>query len=283
MITRRLSDLYQTGKLVSLTDGDGPDVQVWLHKLNPVDRETCLRRANAAKARFMIEADNEDSERFQAMYAQVREIPDRDSVVGVIVSEDIMKHRERVEAKLLNDEDTWGKDDYLQGLLDAWVGDDDNPGLAATFAEYPDDPEAVRVNTELTRFETEVGDQVRPYIEKLRRDLDDAPDDVIWRRGAHRMLEIRGNEAFNDEFDRQQLYFAVRDPEKRSERYFHSVHEIDDLDERVVIKLKTHYQNLTVSTTEGKDSRASQSSSNSSESTPEAETSQPSGQEAAVA
>ena len=80
MKRRRLADLYVRGKEVELNDGSGEPVVVWLHKLNGVDRESCLRRANAAKARFMIEADHEDSETFQAMYAQVRDTPDREGL-----------------------------------------------------------------------------------------------------------------------------------------------------------------------------------------------------------
>lgn len=274
MKRRRLADLYVKGKEVELDDGSGEPVVVWLQKLNGVDRESCLRRANSAKAKFMLEADDEDSEIFQAMYAEVRDANERDGLIGVVVAEDVQRHRARIEAKMAADEETWAKDNYLQGLIDSWIGDDDNPGLAATQAEDPDDPEVARVLGEIERFEAEVTAETRTYTSAVLKDWEDVPDEDLWRKASHRLLELKGTDIFNREFDRQQLFHCVREPDDHSRRYFGTVREIDDLDESIVARLLTHYNNMIVDMTEGKDSRASQPSSTSSDPSP-AEEAQP--------
>lgn len=276
---RRLSDLYVRGKEVELNDGQGEPVTVWLQKLNSVDRESCLRRANAAKARFMLEADKEDSEIFQAMYIGVREMHDRDGLVSLVIAEDVAKFRQRFESERSVDEETWGKDAYLQGLIDSWIGDDDNPGLAAAQTQDPDDPEAKRVLAEIERFEAEINAEVRTHTEMLQKDWELVDEDTLWRKATHRVLEIRGNESFNREFERQQLYYCTRNPDNHATRYFGTLQEIDDLDENVATALIRHYGVMAVDVVEGKDSPVSRSSSNSSDPSSEAEVSADSGPE----
>lgn len=282
MKRRRLNDLYARGVEVTLDDGTDQPVTIWLQKLSPIDRDTALRRGNAAQARFMIEADDESSETFQAMYANIREMgEDRDSLVGFLIAEDLTKYRESVASERGMDEETWAKEGYLQGLMDAWLGDDDNPGLAAVQAEDPEDPEAKRVMGEITRFENEIQELVTAERERLVKDWVDVPDDAIWRKSTHKMLELRGHERFNTEYERQVLFFAVRDPEAHAQRYFSTVSEVDDLDETVHAVLQQRYANLIVGPMEGKSLPASQDSSNSSGPSPEVEVSAASGPEAA--
>lgn len=280
---RRLSDLYVRGKEYKIDDGTDRPVKVWLHKLNAIDREACFRRASTAKARFNVDSDDEESDVFQSMYAQVREMGDADGLIAILVAEDLFKYRQSVEAELGQDEKTWGKDGYIQGLVDAWIGDDDNQGLAAVLARDAEDPEAKKVIAEINRFEKEVSDAVALESERLQKDWADTPEETLWRKSAHRILELRGNEIFNAEFERQQLFCSVREPDDHSKRYFKSLNEIDDLDEKVTEQLIKFYGLMVVDTTEGKDSRASQPSSNSSDPSSAEEAPPDSGQEAASA
>lgn len=283
MKKRRLGDLYVRGKEISIDDGTDDAVSVWLQKLNGIDRESCLRRSHAAKARFLTEADNEDSELFQSLYGQIRALPDREGLVAVIVAEDLAKFRQRVEAELAADEATWGKDNYLQGLVDAWIGDEDEGGLAAVMAQDPDDPEVQRVNAELERYEAEVVARVQAENERLMKDWSDAPNEVLWRRATGRLLDLRATEVFGKEFERQQLFYSVRDVDDHAKRYFGTLTEFDDLDDVVRDQLLKEYSELMVSPIEGKDSRASQASSNSSDPSPAEEALTDSGHEAANA
>lgn len=277
---RRLGDLYVRGKMLEPNDGTGEPVKVWMAKLNEIDRETAMRRANAVKARYMIEADNEDSETFIATYAEVRAIDDRDDLVAYIITEDLTKARRRIEAQRATDEESWGKEDYLQGLVDAWTGVDGESGLAAVFAEDPEDPEAIRVEKELARFEDEVRVAMGAEVERLTKDWADVSLDDLRRKVAHKLLEVRAGEQFAREFRRQQMFFALRDPVNRHQRYFERVAEVDDLDDDLREYLTEQYDGMVVEGAEGKGSPPVPTSSTSSESS---ESTLPSGPETAAA
>lgn len=275
---RRLADLYVRGTEVEFNDGEGEPVKIWIQKLNPIDREACLRRGNAAKARFMMEGDHEESELFHAAYSQIREMSsDRDGLIGIVVAEDVTAHRQKIEAQLTMDDQTWGKDNYLQGLIDAWIGDDANPGLAKTRAEDPEDPEAKRVIEEIERFEAEIGERVSSYVDQVKKDWEGTDDETLWRKAAHRIVELQGSEVFNREFERQQIFYCVREAGDHRKRYFSQVSEVDDIDEDLVKTILKHYGVMAVEAAEGKGLRPSQASSNSSEPQPEEETESDSG------
>jgi hypothetical protein len=280
MKRRRLSDLYVIGKKVELDDGTGEPVVVWLQKLNSIDRESCMRRSMAAKAQFLMKADDETGEVFEAAYATMRDETDHRELVRLIIAEDAAHYRQRVEAELFADEEGWGKENYLQGLVDSWIGDDANPGLAAAQAEDPEDPDAKRVLAEIERFENEVSERVKVHADQLERDWEDTPKETLWRKAAHRILELRAADIFNREFERQQLFYCVREPDEHGKRYFGTLTEVDDLDDTVRATLTRHYSNLIVDSAEGKGSRATPSSSNSSDQPSAGEAQQDSGQEA---
>jgi hypothetical protein len=163
------------------------------------------------------------------------------------------------------------------------MGDDDNPGLAAVLAEDPDDPEAKRVLTEIERFEKQVMEESAPEVERLQADWADAPAEKLWRATTHKLVERRSDTAWMREYERQQLFFSVRDPDDHSRRYFEAVSEIDDLEDSIRHFLIEKCTTLPVDPDEGKDSRASQPSSTSPELPSEADKSTDSGLQAASA
>lgn len=277
MKQRRLGDLYVRGKELAPDDGNGP-VKVWMAKLNEVDREAALRRANAAKARYLIDTDNEESDVFAAAYGDIREFEDRETLIRFIIGDELARARRRIEAERANDEDTWGKEGYLQGLYDEWTGTDESPGLKETFETNPGDPDVERVKAELDRYREEVDDEVRAYGERLEKDWVDVDLDTIRRRAAHELLQLRANEAFVREYQRQQLFYSIRDAANHRQRYFSNIGEVDDLDDEVRVYLIDQFNSLMVDHVEGKDSPPPAASSNSSDSTD-----QPSGPETAPA
>lgn len=264
MKRRRLGDLYVRGKALSVSDGEGEPVKVWLAKLNEVDREASLRRANAAKARFLMDAAHEDSEGFAAAYGEVRDVDDREELILFVIADELVKSRRAIEAERVGDEESWGKDDYLQGLLDAWNGDDENPGLSKAKEEDPDDPEAERVWLELGRFQDEVQAEIRADTDRRFKDWEDVELEDLRRKAAHKLVELRAADEFIKEFRRQQLFYAVREPNDHRKRYFATVAEIDDLDSELRDHLQNQYEELIVDRTEGKDSPRPAASSNSS-------------------
>jgi hypothetical protein len=283
MRRRHLKDLYVRGREFEINDGAGEGVKVWIQKINEIDREAVLRRANAAKSRFMLDADDEEGELFASMYGTVREFDDREDLITILIGDEIVKYRRKVEARLAGDDETWGKDGHLQGLTDAWLGDDDNPGLAAIMAEDPEDPEGKRVLAELERFEAQVLEESAGETQRLHDEWEAVPNEKLWREVTHKLLERRSDSAWMREYERQQLFFSVRDPEDHHRRYFEKVNEIDDLDDAIRKFLIEKCNSLAVDPDEGKESRANQDSSISPESPSVVAVSEASGLQAVTA
>lgn len=280
---RRLSDLYVRGKQVDIDDGTNDPVPLWLQKLNEIERDTVLRRATAAKARHRLDSEHEESELFVATLTSVVDYLDREGMMSIIIAEPIAKARERIEEQMRHDEDGWGKDDKIQALIDAWTGTDDAPGLAAAWAEDENDPAALKVKGEIEAFEADLEAAVNRETERLTQDWEAMPDLELARLAAREVLNRKADEAFLAEWTRQNIFHSVRDPDDHSKRYFETLAEVDDLDDKVRRILDRHMNELFVDMREGKELPATPASSTSSEPTVVEVRSNLSGPEAATA
>lgn len=264
MKKRRLQDLYVVGQELTIDDGKGP-VVVWLQKLNPVENEDALRRANAMRARMLISRNNEDSEEFQVALGEAFDYGNRENLVDYLIENDVAEVRlsrtAEEEAK-----DKWSKDGYLQGLRDAWVGTPDAPGLKDVYVENKDDPEASRVFGELKKFDNTVEAEIAGEKDRLRRDYEGMAEDDLRRKVAVRFVESRADAAWFREYARAEVYYATREPDKHKQRYFETRREVDELETAVLLSLQKAYAALKVDPLEGKDSGETEDSSPSSES-----------------
>jgi hypothetical protein len=280
---RRLGDLYVRGQETSLDDGSGEPVVFWLQKLNEIERDSVMRRASAAKARFALAAEQEEGEIFVAALGSMREYIDRQGQINIVIAEDAGKIRERIEAQLSLDEDGWGKDDKIKSLADAWTGDIETPGLAAAFAEDPNDPEAIRVKGELDAFEADVDRKVEQERADLVRDWETTPDNELELEATRVLLKRQASDAFMREYYRQHIFYSVRELDDHHKRYFGVIGEIDDLDDQVRKFLEDQCIAMIVGPSEGKASPPTPLSSISSETPSEPETAPASGPVAATA
>lgn len=272
--TRRLEDLYILGREVKLDDGGGEPVVVWLQKLNPMDQEKALRRANAARAQVLMARRNRSCEEWQEAYSDMEDLGSREALIEYIIADDLAKARESAEAELAFSEE-WAKDDYLQGLQDAW-NDPEKP-LSDEYAMDPEHPEAKRVFLEMKRFEEQVQAKIQPELDRLTKDYAALEDEDLHDRATDRMMEMKAGLAWLKEYRTCEIWLATRDPESHRQYYFGGREMVDVLAGEVFERLSSEYQKLIVGAAEGKDSRSTPSSSPPSEPTEKEETSQPSG------
>lgn len=280
---RRLSDLYVRGREVEVDDGTGEPVVIWLQKMNELDRDAVLRRANTAKARYRLEAQQEEDELFVATLTSVRDFLDRDGQLAIACADELGKARQRIEEQMIHDEDGWGKDNKIQTLIDAWTGTDDTPGLAAAFAEDENDPEAVRVKEEIEAYEEDLNRAVELEHERIQLEWASVSDGDVALAATREVLNRKADEEFMREWSRQQIFHCVRYPDDHHKRYFGTLAEVDDLHDKVRQFLDDQCNDLFVSPAEGKDSPANTPSSTSSEPTVVEVRSALSGPEAATA
>lgn len=255
--TRRLADLYVTGREFIFDDDDGENepVTVYIRKLTPVDNEQVMRRANAARAAMLVARRDRDSQEYKNLYSQVWDVGDTDSLVDQLISPELIKKRIAREAEIAFT-DEWNKDSYLQGLKDAW-----NDGLSDKYQENPDDLEAKRVFDELQRFEDAVTQAMKGEDEAIRRSFESKTEEELREKVLDQILELQSDVTWMSEYRKSELWLAVRDPKNRRERYFVSRDEVDELSYEMLKRLTEAYQSMSVDLTEGKDSRPTDSSS----------------------
>lgn len=275
MVARRLDDLYVLGRPFTVDDGQGP-VEVWLQKMDPLDADKALRKANAAKARMLMMRADEDSEDWLEMYADVCSFSNGD-LIEYLIAEDLAQFNESREAELAA-EDEWSEDGYLQGLRDAWNGTPDEPGLR----ERPeDDTERQKCWDELKRFNDALTPLVDGERDRLTADLKQSPIDLLRKQAVDRFLQVRAGSVWMTEFRTCEVAFGVRDAEHHDRYYFgmkgKETEEVDftrvrRLPPETYGKLVEAYGELVVPPQEGKDLPAAPSSSPPSGLSGEAET-----------
>jgi hypothetical protein len=293
---RRLGDLYVMGTPVEVTGRLGDVTTVWVQKLDPVDHDTCVRKAKAARARARASYRDTDSEEYLDARDTVESIP-RETLIETIISPEVDKIRESVRAELSMGEDSeWAKDDYLSGLYDEW-GD----ALSARYEEDPDDPEALRVLAEFERFEAALKEALDPQVDELRTMWTAADESALQEKALEVLIERQLQERWLEEFVRSEVWLATReacehclseidearrridageppqdaknlhqDPHPRY--YFVDRVEVDRLPPHVRSYLEAVYMQVAVDATEGKDLPETGASSGSSDSSEAEET-----------
>lgn len=267
---RRLTDLYLVGKMLTIDDGyteidptSGEEVAfepitVYLRKLNPIDQETCLRRANAERSKVLSIRNQPDSDEFRNYVTEAESMSQADKI-ALIIAEDVNKFRLAREAEIAA-EDEWSEDGYLDGLLEAWAG-----GMNDRYAADADDPEAKRVFEEMKRYQTIIDDLVsgeRDQLDEAHQKMDPEKLDELT---IQKLISYASDSRWIQEYRRSELWLSVRLAEDKKVRYFESREEVDELAIEVVTRLITAYQEINVPVLEGKGLAAIPASSDSSE------------------
>jgi hypothetical protein len=273
MKKRSLADLYVRGTSFTLDDGEG-EVVVWLQKLNPVERSAALKAADAARSRVLSMKRSPDSEEYQQMASDVLRAS-KEALVSLLVATERARITPLAFAEVA-DLAEWKDDNYLSGLQDAWAED-----LSKRFEENPEDAEAKVAHDALEKYADAVEEKVDDELSVFTDGIETMPDEEIEEMAIQQSLKTSGDVAWLSEFYRQEVFYAVRDPDNHKSKMFTTRSEVDDLQGEVFSALTDAIHALSVDPTEGKDSAETPPSSPSSDQSAAEETSNSSGQQAA--
>lgn len=246
---RKLSDLFVLGTEVVFEDGSDDPPKVWIQKLTPAETQEAADKARPEKMKILSIRRLEDDDPVKLRYIDEVEtsLEDRDDKFAFLLSDKIEKAAISAQEEVAS-RDEWAKDDYLEGLQEAWRVE-----LRDRYLLDQEDEEAKRVFNQLEKYTDQVTKEIEHASEELKREIDHLDDDELKRRCVRKLIEVYSDEALLEAFRTWQLYFAVRDPDKHSKRYFSSPEEIDSLQEPVLKRLRNEYAELSVEGFEGKD------------------------------
>jgi hypothetical protein len=242
------------GKEVEFDDGavddNGnaePPVKVWVQKLNPIDHSNAMKQANAARARILAMRKGSDDPEYMSLVSDVDDIPEREDLIQYAIAEQLYKAEMSAESELA-ESDEWSKDGYLEGLRDAWIG-----GLESKMVEFPDDPEVIKVRSELEKFRSSIDERMVEVKEDLMVQHEIYTDDELRQKVLTRMIDIQADMEWMKELRRCQVFYSCREPENHKVRYFSNLDEVDELPNEVFGVLLQAYEELEVPVSEGKD------------------------------
>lgn len=282
---RALKDLYRRGRIVVLddeeieVDGDGNEValepaKVWLQKPSHIEFEAGQRAANAAKARVLALRRNTDSIEYLAITAPAESMT-REELVDFLSMQAMVEKQPVIEAELAAEEE-WSKDQYLEGLREAWVD------LQVEYVGLPDEeksPESKRVFAELQRFRDELDARASGVARAVAKDLEGASEERMRTQVIDTYLDLEASQAWLTEIRYQRLLYGVRDPENHSKRLLLTKDDLAELSDETRNRLLEEMEALVVDVLAGKGSLGSRASLPSAEQ-PELATGPSSGPEA---
>jgi len=271
---KTLKDLYKIGLATKIPDGDDY-VEIWIQKLTQLEAKTALKKANAARSRVHAMLQDSNSDEYRSLRSLTDEMTQEQLVEYMVASQRAKLELVR-EAELIGEEKSkWGKNDYLEGLREAW-----EDGMSERYhkaTEEDPDPEAQQVFEELKAFSAQVDRRLDLEMEKYKKDLDGKTVEVLCDKIMEQLQELQCSMAWVEEFKRCEVWLCTRDPEDHNQRLLEDRLDVDDLDQKAIEKIYEEYEKVRVDTTEGKDSEGTPNSSPSSNSSEKGETSDSSG------
>lgn len=244
-LTRKLTDLFVEGTTLTIDDGKGEPVELYIRKITPLDAEEAYRAANASRSQALAMRTQPDDPIYQIIQRRCEEATKEEMVESLVESE-VAKRQPILEAEL-ESEEKWSKDDYLQGLHDAWESK-----LKKKHFTEPDE-ETEHVLAEMTAFKDELDKRLTKEQEAATKDINSLSHVKVKDRYFDAQIERQGEIAWLTEFRRQELFHAVRDAADHDVRAFESAREVDASSPELVKKLRDAYNNISVDPTEGKD------------------------------
>jgi hypothetical protein len=228
---KKLSELFKRGVEIRFDvdgghigpfkDDDGKDlpatddqVAMWVQAPSPYQREMALRDAQAARARALLRAKRDDDS-------------EESLTSRVFLSE--MTDETLKEYVLLMDQETRRNDAIREVLAkDEWA---DFPALQDGFRRMeevdgdPEDDEWKDLIAADKRYGQQVSEREAELMDAARDSLGYSGREALEKRAMEKRSEIVGSQAFMAEYEKQMLFYSIRDMENTANLFFDTVEE----------------------------------------------------------
>lgn len=203
--------LDDTGNPTEATD---EQVAMWIQPPSPFQREMALRDAQAARARALLRAKrDEDSEESLTSRAFLAEMTDDTLLEYVLMMDEDERRNIAVREVLAREE--W---ENFEALQDSFRRMEEVGGK-------PEDEEWADLMEADRRYGAQVTEREEELTEAARETLGYLGKEQLERRALEKRSEIVGSQAFMAEYEKQMVYYAIRDIENNANLFFDSVDE----------------------------------------------------------
>lgn len=274
--SRKLAELFKVGTELTITDGTKSET-VYLQKLNPVETETAVRKSNALRAQYLSQKKDKTSEAYLSSLNEIVDFEDSELIL-YMANDELARKSTAIEAEWA-EEHEWTKDEYLQSLWDRWNEEGVQESYYVEEGEEPD-PEAKRIFDEMQKYSVALAEHLENHRKHLIEEFTARGRDRLEEMMVERLIKMQGDVAWMVEYRKCEVWMGTRVSETDRTPYFNTRSEVDALEGQTLTTLIEAMVELEVDVEEGKDSRGTLPSSNSSESleTQEVETSSDQGE-----
>lgn len=243
------------GRPIPLKAGE---IQMWVQSPSPLHREMAMRDAQAARARALVRAKrDENSEEHLTIMAFLADMSDDTLVDYMLVQRQQDRRHEAMREVLAEDE--WKDMTSYQDAMRQYE-EDDRPQ-----EELDKDPEY----TALMELDVKFGDQVRAreteLLEAERQALSMRSRGDIEKKALEKRAELVGTQAFMAEYEKQMLFYSVRDFEDNGVLFFESARELAEAADEIRTTIQDAMVPFISDVSEAKNSPGAASGSTSSE------------------
>jgi hypothetical protein len=251
------------GKPIPVKAGE---IQLWVQSPSPLHREMAMRDAQAARARALVKAKrDENSEEHLTIMAFLADMSDETLVDYVLLQRDQDRRADAMREVLAEDE--WKDMTSYQDAMRQYEADE------RPQEELDNDPEYAA----LMELDLKFGEQVRAreneLLEAERQALSMRSRGDLEKKALDKRAEVVGTQAFMAEYEKQMLFYSVRDFEDTGVMFFESARELAASADEIRTTIQEAMVPFISDVTEAKNSPGAASGSTSSEPPSEPETS----------
>lgn len=254
---RRLTDLYARGEAVNVAPTSEEPYMVWVRKMTPADAEIAYLKAGARRASTLaLEREEPPSDLYLTLKGEV-DLLSRENLIVWVASSTLAGKKTLIEARVAGEEE-WAKERYLILLQERFS----DPDFLAKLTETPEDPEVVRVSSELARYREAVNKEIEYEQGICMSDAEYMDDESLRHEVMQSMIGTHADAAWLNEFQRCQVWrcsFLIEGTD-HTQRLFNSREEVDEEQVEVTNILKAAIDRIHVGDVEGKDSQQTQDS-----------------------
>ena len=253
--TPHLTELFVHGQDVTISvyaNGQNYEVDVWMQRPSPVQRDKAQKKARARRASAKVGMlTGEDA---LSVEQEIEEM-DKDEIAESLVGFDVNEMGEQAQNEILYDEDfgsDWTPDgfDYF-GLLEAHgsrmnelleYNDALEEGQEEEIVDVGNDDELKNLMGVIDKFEKEKAERLESIKEAKTESYMRKKESELRKDFKKRWIDIEAGLAYYQEYRLWMLYYAIRTEDNHHEFYFKNSNDVLELPSTVQAQFFSAYE-----------------------------------------
>lgn len=248
-----LSQLIKAGQETTVVSSDGTEYTIFIARPSALQQDEARKKANAKAARYMVEANDGDSDAAMSLRVAFEGLP-RDELMEMRLRYEENDARQAAYNIVLWHEDSeWGNEDKYISLVAAIadrIGDIEkyNSQMLEAVSDDHIDPSTDEVlqtlMAEQNRFNEEVDQVKEAELQVKRAKFDALSDKELLDDCIKQAEELERRMLWHQEFQIRMLYYSCRYSDDRKKFYFETPEDVLEIPQYIRSQLFEAYEDV---------------------------------------